>query len=158
MKRLALAFAALVLAASASAAEAKRSPYGPIHIERQRGSILTIEHTPVPRRAMRRIVRKKVAAHHVRRSKVVVRRKVRRARWAVRRSEFVRNPAIAGGCYDGGYVRRHVGGYGRVTLQREVCEGIAPVSSLPRGMAYVPQFISIPPAPPPQRRVIRARY
>jgi hypothetical protein len=154
MKRLALALAAFVLAASA--AEAKRSPYGPIHIERQRGSILTIEHTPVPRRVVRWVVRKKVAVHHVRRSKVVVRRKVRR--WAVARSEFVRNPAIAGDCREGGYVRRHVGGYGPVTLQREVCEGIAPVSSLPPDMAYVPQFISIPPAPPPQKRVIRARY
>ena len=155
MKRLALAFAALVLAGSV--AEAKRSPYGPIHIERQRGSILTIEHTPVPRRVVRRVVRKKVVTrHHVRHSRVVVRRKVRR--WAVVRSEFVRNPAIAGDCHEGGYVRRDVGAYGRVTLQREVCEGIAPVSSLPPGMAYVPQFISIPPAPPPQRRVIRARY
>ena len=154
MKHFALALVAVVLAASA--AEAKRSPYGPIHIERQRGSILTIKHTPVPRRAVRRVVHKKMVAYHVRPSKVVIRR-ARHAHWAVRRSEFVRNPTIAGGCHDGGYVRQRVGGYGRVILQRELCEGIAPVSSLPRGMAYVPQFISIPPTPP-QRRVIRARY
>jgi hypothetical protein len=68
-----------------------------------------------------------------------VRKKVRRTRVALPGSEFIRHPAIAGGCWEGGMVRRHVAPYGRVTLQREVCDGIAPVSSLPKGMAYVPQ-------------------
>lgn len=164
MKRIALAIALMLLplAAAASGPSGRPSPYGPIHIERQRGPILTIEHTPVGRRAVRRVHRAKVLAkHRVRRAKVAARRKVRRTRLVREGSEFIRHPAIAGGCWDGGYVRRRVAGYGRVTLEREVCDGIAPVSSLPRGMAYVPQGIDFRAleraiAPPPAR-VRRAR-
>ena len=135
-----LALILLLALVAISDAEARPSPYGPIHIERQRGSILTIEHTPVPRRVVRRVHSSRtVVKRSARRARVVVRRKVRRVRWAGLRSEFVRHPAIAGGCREGGFVRRTVAGHGRVTLQREVCEGIAPVSSLPKGMLYVPQ-------------------
>lgn len=125
--------AALMLAALALSAAATQAAAAPtLHIERQRGTVLTIEHTParvVVRRGVRRakvglhrraIVRRKVTRART----AIVRRKVRRTR-LVRGSEFVRNPAIAGGCYDGGFVRERVGRT-RVTLQREVCEGIAP--------------------------------
>ena len=88
---------------------------------------------------MRRVHRTKVVGVKVRRAKVAVRRKVRRIRVALPGSEFIRHPAIAGGCWEGGFVRRRIWPYGRVTLQREVCDGIAPISSLPKGMAYVPQ-------------------
>lgn len=120
--------AALVLSAAAQAA-----PAPAIHIERQRGTALTIEHTPARVVVRRGVRRAKVGLHRrasvrrkvVRARTAVARRKVRRTRLLVRGSEFVRNPAIAGGCYDGGFVRERVGGT-RVTLQREVCEGIAP--------------------------------
>lgn len=127
MRRVALMLTALVL----SAAAAQAAPAPTVHIERQRGTVLTIEHTPA--RVVRRGVRRaKVGLHRraivgrkvVRARTAIVRRKVRRTR-LVRGSEFVRNPAIAGGCYDGGFVRERVGRT-RVTLQREVCEGIAP--------------------------------
>jgi hypothetical protein len=137
MKLLPLAFAAGLL--GLTSAQAGSSPYGPIHIERQRGEILTIEHTPVPRRIVRRVHRTKVVGVKVRRAKVAVRRKVRRIGVALPGNEFIRHPAIAGGCWEGGFVRRRILPYGRVTLQREVCDGIAPISSLPKGMAYVPQ-------------------
>ncbi len=138
MKLLALILTLALFAVSG--AKAGPSPYGPIHIERQRGSILTIEHTPVPRRVGRRVHSSRaLVKQRMRQGRVAMRRKVQRVRWARGRSEFVRHPAIAGGCREGGFVRRHIAGQGRVTLQREVCEGIAPVSSLPRGMLYVPQ-------------------
>ena len=163
MKRAALALAFLLLPFAATAAGP--SPYGPIHIERQRGDRLVIEHTPVPRRVVRRVHRTKVVGHRIRRAKVAaVRRKGRRTGLVRVRSEFIRHPAIAGGCHEGGFVRRSVPGYGRVTLQREVCQGIAPVSSLPRGMAYVPQGIdfralerALTPPPAHARRAHRAR-
>lgn len=148
MKRLALALAAALLAPAAGLAG--QSAY-PVHIERQRGSTLVIEHTPVPARIVKTIRRARVVVrkHKLRRVKAVVRRSVRRKRIAVV-NEFVRNPAIAGGCYDGGYVRRP-GQMGSVlVLHRDVCEGIAPVSSLRLGAPGVEP-------PPGQRRVSTTR-
>ena len=111
-----------------SAAQAA-SPY-PVNIERQRGSVLTIKHTPPPgeirvRKAYRA---KTVRRHRVHRPKAVAVRKVHRRKVAVWRH----NPALAGGCRDGGYVRLAVLPFGAVhTLHRDVCEGIAPIDSRP---------------------------
>ncbi|HEX8664063.1 MAG TPA: hypothetical protein VF744_08550 [Beijerinckiaceae bacterium] len=117
--------AALLGLASAQAA----SPY-PVNIERQRGSILTIKHTPPPGEVrVRKAVRAKVVRRHrVHRVKVVTVRKVHRRKIAVWRH----NPALAGGCRDGGYVRLAVPPAGTPhTLHRDICEGIAPIDSRP---------------------------
>ena len=125
--RLAPLLAATILGFSAAQAA---SPY-PVDIERQRGSILTIEHTPPPGEVrVRKAYRAKVVRRHrVHRPKAVTVRKVHRRKVIVRRH----NPALAGGCWDGGYVRLAVPPSGAVhTLHRDVCEGIAPIDSRPR--------------------------
>jgi hypothetical protein len=124
--RLATLFAATILGFSAAQAA---SPY-PVNIERQRGSILTIKHTPPPGEIrIRKVYRAKVVRQHrVHRPKAVTVRKVHRRKVVVRRH----NPALAGGCRDGGYVRLAVPPSGAVhTLHRDVCEGIAPIDSRP---------------------------
>ena len=92
--------------AGATAAAAGQSPY-PVHVERQRGERLVIDHTPPPR-----------TVGVVRRTMVVRKHRV-----------GVRNGALAGGCHDGGYVRgADVRGV-LYTLHRDICEGIAPIDS-----------------------------
>jgi hypothetical protein len=107
------------------------SPY-PVNIERQRGETLIIEHTPVPARIG---VRKVLHARKVRRVKTVAVRKVDRrgtvpAEYFNYR-EYVFHPAIAGGCRGAGYVRGRLPHGAPVVLHKDVCEGIAPISSLP---------------------------
>ena len=124
--RLAPLLAAALLGLTAAQAA---SPY-PVNIERQRGSILTIKHTPPPGEIrVRKAVRAKVVRRYrVHRVKAVTVRKVHRRKVAVWRH----NPALAGGCRDGGYVRLAVPPAGTVhTLHRDVCEGIAPIDSRP---------------------------
>jgi hypothetical protein len=127
MAPVALGLAAILV--GATAAQSASSPY-PVHIERQRGSILVIEHTPVPARAgVQKLHRARVVrTHRVRPAKVAAVRKVHR-RKAVRVDSL--SSALAGGCRDGGYVRRRLPTGEGVLLHRDVCEGIAPVSSLP---------------------------
>ena len=78
--------------AGAAAAAAGQSPY-PVHIERQRGERLVIDHTPPPRTLG--VVRRTTV---VRKHRVGVRRVHRRRTIAV----AYRNSALAGGCHDGG--------------------------------------------------------
>lgn len=126
MNRFALALAATLLAATA--AQAASSPY-PVNIERQRGSLLVIEHTPVAARVGVRTVRrtKIVRTHRLRPARALAVRKVHR-RKIVR---LYRDSALAGGCRDGGHVRRQLPSGALVVLHRDVCEGVAPISSLP---------------------------
>jgi hypothetical protein len=127
MQRFALRLAAALLSATAVQAA---SPY-PIHIERQHGSTLIIEHTPVPARiGVRKVYRSKVVrVRKARPAKIAAVRKVHRRK--IVREAYFRNPALAGGCHDGGYVRRQLRAGPVVVLHRDVCEGIAPISSLP---------------------------
>ena len=81
--------------AGATAAAAGQSPY-PVHVERQRGERLVIDHTPPPRTVG--VVQKTTV---VRKHRVGVRKVHRRRIVAV----AYRNSALAGGCHDGGYVR-----------------------------------------------------
>jgi hypothetical protein len=117
-----LAAALLGSAVLASSAEAG-SPY-PIHIERQYGSTLVIKHTPVPGEpVVTRIYRRKVVRkHRLRPARAAAVRKVRRdkvlAYW---------NPALAGGCRDGGYVHGVLPNGTPVALHKDICEGIAPI-------------------------------
>ena len=109
------------------------SPY-PVNIERQRGEKLIIEHTPVPARiGVRKVYRTKVLpAHKVRRAAVrkVDWRRIVPAEYSDYR-EYVFHPAIAGGCRGAGYVRGRLPHGAPVVLHKDVCEGIAPISSLP---------------------------
>lgn len=125
MKPFALGLAAALLAATAAQAA---SPY-PVHIERQRGSLLVVEHGPVAARVGVRTLRrsKVVRTHRLRPARVLAVRKVHR-RKIVR---LYRDSALAGGCRDGGYVRRALSGGALVVLHRDVCEGVAPIWSLP---------------------------
>src|SRR4051812_10119865 len=120
-RRLPFALGVMLLpfAGSHAAGQAWSLPY-PVDIERQHGSTLVIEHTPVA---------PLVRAGRIGRAKVVVRHRVRRTkRIAVEEErEFVRNPALAGGCHDGGFVQR-VARDTPAILHRDVCEGIAPIS------------------------------
>jgi hypothetical protein len=127
-KRLLLVLALALI--GSSGARAAQSLY-PVHIERQHGSTLVIEHTPVARVVgVRRLHRTKVVvrthrAHRVR--KAAVRHKIHRKAVIVTRRRLRHDPALAGGCYDGGFVERVAAG-ALVTLHRDVCEGIAPIS------------------------------
>jgi len=116
----AAAAAAFVIAAVAPAAA---SGLYPIYIERQRGTTLVLEHTPRPAVAAARVSR--TAARPAR---AALKRGALRRPASVRRVTARRinrdSGAIAGGCRDGGLVRRTVGGE-RVTLQREVCYGVS---------------------------------
>ena len=125
MTLLALSLAAILF--KAGAAQAASSPYS-VHIERQRGSILIVEHTPVTARAgVRTVYRAKaVRKHWVPPSKVAAARKVHRKAVRVGYSG-----ALAGGCSNGGHVGRRLPSGEAVLLHRDVCEGIAPISSLP---------------------------
>lgn len=110
-----------------STAPATPSPY-PIHRQHQRGETLVIEHTPVRAVAVRRVRRGKVvvAKRRVRRARYGVVRRANRVIGSVSRDERVFwTGAIAGGCRDGGFVRRRIAG-ATVVLQREVCGSIAP--------------------------------
>lgn len=121
---------ALVLAASLLAltvTETAASPY-PIHRQHQRGERLTVEHTPVRATAARRVRRGKaiVVKRRIRRARSVVVRRSSRVIGSVSREERVFwTGAIAGGCRNGGFVRRRIGS-ATVVLQREVCGSIAP--------------------------------
>ena len=117
----------ILAAATLSLTAAQASPY-PIHLQRQRGETLIVEHTPVPGRAkVRKVYRKAVVAkRRVRRVRTAVRRlhRVYAGRINVAEERIFWTGAIAGGCRDGGFVRRSVAGR-NVTLQREVCGSIA---------------------------------
>jgi hypothetical protein len=128
--RLAPLLAAALLGLTAAQAA---SPY-PVNIERQRGSILTIKHTPPPGEIrVRKAVRAKVVRRHrVHRVKAVTVRKVHRRKVVAKVVSWRHNPALAGGCRDGGYVRLAVPPAGTLhTLHRDVCEGVAPIDSRP---------------------------
>ncbi len=129
MRPLVLSLATALFGAAAAHAT---SPY-PVNIERQHGETLIIEHTPVPARIG---VRTKVLhACKVRRIKRVAVRKVDRRRVVPAEysdyREYVFHPAIAGGCRGAGYVRGRLPNAAPVVLHKDVCEGIAPISSLP---------------------------
>ena len=119
-----------------TAAAHANSPY-PVNIERQRGETLIIEHTPVPARiGVRKVYRTKVPhARKVRRVKTVAVHKVDRRRIVPAEysdfREYVFHPAIAGGCRGAGYVRGRLPNGAPIVLHKDVCEGIAPISSLP---------------------------
>ena len=133
MRPLVLSLAAALFGAAAAHAT---SPY-PVNIERQRGETLIIEHTPVPARiGVRKVYRTKVPhARKVRRVKTVAVRKVDRRRTVPAEyfnyREYVFHPAIAAGCRGAGYVRGRLPNAAPVVLHKDVCEGIAPISSLP---------------------------
>jgi hypothetical protein len=133
MRPLVLSLAAALFGAVAARAA---SPY-PVHIERQRGQTLIIKHTPVPTRIGVRTVYggKVLQVRKVRRAKTVAARKVYRRRIVPAEytdyREYVFNPALAGGCRDGGYVRGRLPNGQPLVLHKDVCEGIAPISSLP---------------------------
>jgi hypothetical protein len=127
MRPLVLSLAAALFGAAAAHAT---SPY-PVNIERQRGETLIIEHTPVQARiGVRKVYRTKV-----RRVKTVAVRKVDRRRVVPAEysdyREYVFHPAIAGGCRGAGYVRGRLPNAAPIVLHKDVCEGIAPISSLP---------------------------
>ena len=126
MTRLALTLAATLCGLAAAQAA---SPY-PVHLERQRGQTLVIEHTPVAGQVVSKAVRvKTVRKHRIRPAKTMtIRKAYRRKAVHVRYSH---GSAIAGGCRGAGYVRRQLPGGVIVLLHRDVCEGIAPISSLP---------------------------
>jgi hypothetical protein len=116
MTRLAPILAAAACALCiATSAEAGQSPYQ-VHVERQRGELLVIDHTPPAR-----------TVGVVRRTKIV-RKYPARVRKAYRRSVVARyrDSALAGGCYDGGYVSGADARGNLYTLHRDICEGIAP--------------------------------
>lgn len=123
MKLPTLILATLAFAMTAAAA----SPY-PIHLQRQRGETLTIEHTPVRATVVRRVRRGKIVQgpRRVRRAQSVAVRRSGRVIGGITSGERVFwTGAIAGGCRSGGLVRRRIAG-ATVTLQREVCGSIAP--------------------------------
>jgi len=137
MKRLAFITATTIIAAavlSLPSAQAGQWAY-PVHVERQRSSTLVIEHTPVG--AVVGVVkigrgRAVVRKHRVRRTPVTAtRRQARRKKTVIVRRSLRPNSAIAGGCYGGGFVARRDPAGAVLTLHRDVCEGIAPVSSHP---------------------------
>lgn len=123
-------FALVVLAAAlvtASVARAEGPPYATV--ERQVGSTRIIEHAPVSIPVVRA----------VRRSRVVVKRRRARAAAVVssgvsqvvalsEKQEFYPNASIAGGCRDGGLVRRRDVLGQLVLRQREVCDSLAPLT------------------------------
>jgi hypothetical protein len=114
-----------------AAAQAASPPY-PVNIERQRGSTLVIEHTPPPGEVrVRKAYRAKlVRRHRVHRPRAAAVRKAHR-RVVAKAVAWRHNPALAGGCRDGGYVRVSLAGGIVHTLHRDVCEGIAPIDSRP---------------------------
>jgi hypothetical protein len=126
MKHFAVVLAAALV--TATAARAQGSPYATV--ERQVGSTRIIEHAPVSIPVVRA----------VRRSRVVVKR--RRTRAAVanvstgvtrvvalsEKQEFYPNASIAGGCRDGGLVRRRDVLGNLVLRQREICDSLAPLT------------------------------
>ena len=129
MRPLVLSLAAALFGAVAAHAA---SPY-PVHIERQRGQTLIIKHTPVPTR---------IGVQTVYRAKVLQVRKVRRAKTAAVRKVYHRRTVPAeptdyreyvfnAACRDGGYVRGRLPNGHPLVLHKDVCEGIAPISSLP---------------------------
>jgi hypothetical protein len=122
MLRSRLALLGLVLLATPAAA----NPFAPspdpydVYIERQRGTTVTLEHTPLPRRAT--VVRRsRVATVRPARPRAAMRRAAQKR--VVKRVRTYRYSGIAGGCRDGGHVRRVVAGQ-PVLLQREVCHNI----------------------------------
>lgn len=122
MLRTRLALLGLVLFAAPAAAnpfQLSTSPYD-VYFERQRGSTVTLEHTPVPRRTVA-AGRARVTTARVQRPRAAVRRAAHRR--VVKRARAYRYTGIAGGCRDGGHVRRIVAGQ-PVLLQREVCHNI----------------------------------
>ena len=119
MNRFAPILAASLAFAVAGATAAGQSPY-PVHVERQRGERLVIDHTPPPRTVG--VVRKTTV---VRKHRVGVRKVHRRRIVAV----AYRDSALAGGCHDGGYVRGADLRGALYTLHRDICEGIAPIDS-----------------------------
>jgi hypothetical protein len=125
MKPFALALAAA--AVSLGASQAVASHYT-TYIQRQRGETLIIEHNPVPTRTVRRggyRAKALVGPRKLRRAgTVAVRRAGRRAKVIASRRKPYRSSSIAGGCWDGGFVRREIAG-NLVTLQREICGSIA---------------------------------
>jgi hypothetical protein len=124
----------IVAATTFGVTAAHASPYL-IHLQRQRGETLIIEHTPVPARAkVRKAYRGKaiVVKRRVRRVKAL--RRVRRVYAGyinVAEERIFWTGAIAGGCRNGGFVHRPIAGR-IVTLQREVCRSIAPGLRMPR--------------------------
>jgi hypothetical protein len=108
------------------------SPY-PVNIETQRGSTLVIKHTPPPGEVrVRKAYRAKaVRRHRAYRPKAAAVRKVHRRKVVAKIVAWRHNPALAGGCRDGGYVRVGLPSGTVHTLHRDVCEGIAPIDSRP---------------------------
>jgi len=122
MRPLVLSLAASLFGAAAADAA---SPY-PVEIERQRGETLIIQHTPVPARiGVRKVYGSKVL--HLRKA---YRRRIVPSEYSDNR-EYVLDPAIAGDCRSAGYVRGRLPNGAPVVLHQDVCEGIAPISSLP---------------------------
>jgi hypothetical protein len=110
-------------------AQAAQLPY-PVDLERQHGSTLVIEHSPVARViGVHRTHRARVGGHRVHRVKRTV--EVRPPRLNPDDPALIpRHRALAGGCHDGAFVRRVVSGTATV-LHRDICEGIAPISWTP---------------------------
>src|SRR4051794_13550971 len=89
--------------------QAAQLPY-PVDIERQHGPTLVIEHSPVAPVGVRRILRTKVVVRkhrplRMKRTVVVTKHRLNPDDPAL----TPRNPALAGGCHDGGFVQRLVG-------------------------------------------------
>jgi hypothetical protein len=75
---------------------------------------------------------KTVAARKVYRRRIVpaefYRRRIVPAEYTDYR-EYVFNPALAGGCRDGGYVRGRLPNGQPLVLHKDVCEGVAPIAA-----------------------------
>jgi hypothetical protein len=133
MKAFGLVLAAAIL--SLSATQAVASHYS-TYVQRQRGETLIIEHNPVPGTVARRgAYRAKalVGKRKLRRVNAIVARRVgRRGKVALARRKAYRSSSIAGGCWDGGLVRRRDPAGNLVILQREICGSIAENLPAPR--------------------------
>lgn len=135
-RTLALAFVGLV----AGTVAAQAQPPGYATRETQIGATRIVEHPPtvVPvLRAVRRV--KVVVRRHRPRAAVVATPGVSRVVALSEKQEFYPNAAIAGGCREGGMVRR-VDPSGLVVVrQREICDGIAPLASRRWAVAAAPR-------------------
>lgn len=126
MKRLALTLAAALLGATSAAAQ----PPGYATRETQIGATRIIEHAPTTVPVLRPVRRARVAVARRRpRAAVVATSGVSRVVALSEKQEFYPNSAIAGGCRDGGIVRRLDPSGVVVLRQREICHGIAPLAS-----------------------------
>lgn len=143
MKPLALILFTLAFCLAAGEASAYRT------VEFQRCDTRIVEHAPIrgfgPRKLYvetpcRSYRARRIVRHKLRRAKVVVHRRVHRT--IVHHRRIYRDSgAIAGGCRDGGFVRRRDALGNPFRVRREICDSIAPLSGRYAG----PHSVRVPP-------------